>query len=318
MAEKKSKDSTQISGLFSISIEELNDNGLPGITQLISPGALKEKVQATERAAAALQAPKPPQLKGLAPSLKPPVSKYGKPQTDALPVHEISITNLEPSAIFESPAEQLPANHARNQAQATTAKEQAPPIRPISELTKLIQRPANLAAQAAQAQRPPSELTQLINSGNQKSGKPTAQPSTLTGPRTLTELGVQYELQFEMERGVYRYTRMKGHSRATFALWQQKFYFQMKLDLKALGLEAPFQEFQKSKDEFYSDAFGLIDANFVQIVRLETSAQKIYVFLSDQSLAPYQEILADLVQGKKPGNGSNDSGDDEFKIELVS
>jgi hypothetical protein len=136
---------------------------------------------------------------------------------------------------------------------------------------------------------------------------------------SLAALGVQFELQFEMERGVYRYRKMKGHARANLALWQEKFYFQMKIDLKTLEVQGSFQEFAKATHPFHEDAFGLTDSSHVQIVRLEGDTQKLFVLVSEKSLSTSEQKVRDLLAGKSAGGGSA-SGNDEnsFKIELAS
>ena len=133
---------------------------------------------------------------------------------------------------------------------------------------------------------------------------------------SLTSLGVFYELQFEIEHGSFKYARMKPHGKARFEMWQERFYFQMKLDLKALEVQSNFQEFSKGKDSFQEDAFALTDASFVQIIRVDGDSQKIYVLLSSQSLGSKKEAVLQALSGKTSGAGS--AGDDEFKIEMAS
>jgi hypothetical protein len=136
--------------------------------------------------------------------------------------------------------------------------------------------------------------------------------------KSLAECGVQFELQFEMERGVYRYTRMKAHSRESFALWQQKFYFQMKLNLQVLEVTGHFQEFEKEKNQFHADAFGLEDATHVQVVRFEQDAHKVIVLFSEKSLVNSEKMVREFLDTKN-SSGSSDSGSDgDFKIELAS
>jgi hypothetical protein len=130
----------------------------------------------------------------------------------------------------------------------------------------------------------------------------------------LAALGVQYELHFESQHGNFRYTRMKPHAKASFELWQQKFFFQMKIDLKALEIQVSFQEFSKKQSPFHEDAFGLVDASYVQIVRLENDTQKIFVLLSTQSLL----LKQDEVRAALAGKSFDKDGSDDLKIELAS
>jgi hypothetical protein len=138
---------------------------------------------------------------------------------------------------------------------------------------------------------------------------------------TLSDFGVQFELHFQMERGVFRYTRMKGHARGSLSLWQEKFYFQMKLDLQALGVKEKFQEFAKGKDLFQEDVFGLMGtAAFAQVVRLgESNSQTCVVLISEKSLDGCQQKVQELlVNSLGKISGTPSGGDDEFKIELAS
>ena len=140
-------------------------------------------------------------------------------------------------------------------------------------------------------------------------------------PKSLADFGVQFELHFENERGTFRYKRMRGHGRPNFALWQEKFYYQMKVDLKILEITSKFQEFSKEKHPFCEDAFGLSDASYVQVVRLEDDNEKVYVLISEKSLSGQEKQVQDFLAGKGVTSGGDSSGDEDegsFKIELVS
>ncbi len=152
--------------------------------------------------------------------------------------------------------------------------------------------------------------------------KATAPASSAAGTnQSLKDLGVHFELQFESERGSYRYTRVKPHGKSGFEMWQEKFFYQMKLDLRTLEVQGTFQEFAKGKHTFQEDAFALTDSSFVQIVRLDGDTQKIYVLLSSQSLMSKKDAVLQALSGKTAGgagSGDKSSGGDDFKIELAS
>ena len=186
---------------------------------------------------------------------------------------------------------------------------------------------ARKAKEAAQApstpsQRVPEAVEQVIEIQFDSKPEPTrVQPPTprpsVGEMQSLTQMGVHFELQFENERGSYRYARMKPHGKERFEMWQEKFYYQMKLDLRTLEIQGTFQEFAKGKNTFQEDAFALTDSTFAQIVRLEGDAQKIYVLLSNQSLLSKKDAVVQALQNKSSGSAGS-SSDDDFKIELAS
>jgi hypothetical protein len=184
-------------------------------------------------------------------------------------------------------------------------------------------RPQSAASVAAAPLETPKEITIDLGEDYSKPLEAVTSPNIIQRPvgKSLADFKVQYELHFESERGAYRFTRMRGHTRESFALWQQKFFFQMKLDLQALGVKNLFQEYTKNTDTFQADAFGLDDASHVQIVRIEGSPQKIFVLLSNQSLVKDEAVVRDLLLGKgvsPAGDGSGDDDEGDFKIELAS
>ena len=174
--------------------------------------------------------------------------------------------------------------------------------------------------------RPPASATKPAEKEISISLDTNAGPQSISlAVNTLADFGVQFELHFQMERGVFRYAHMLGHAKSNLSLWQEKFYFHMRLDLQLLGVKDKFHEFSKGKDFFQEDAFGLSGtAAFAQVVRLdENNSQTCIVLISEKSLESSQQKVRELLNQssrKTPGSsGSNSSsGDDDFKIELAS
>jgi hypothetical protein len=230
-----------------------------------------------------------------------------KDQTKQNPIFSIS---------FEDDFEGMPGvtallNPKSMQEKAEHAQKNNPPSRlPLPNSAKGTPSPSLLAPTATAIAKP--EITRVAEK------EPIVSSLTVS---TLTDFGVQFELHFQLERGVFRYARTKGHARGSLSLWQEKFYFQMKLDLQALGVKEKFQEFAKGKDFFQEDVFGLMGlAAFAQVVRLdENNSQTCIVLISEKSLEPCQQKVRELLlhsMGK--GSRSSGGGDDEFKIELAS
>jgi hypothetical protein len=137
----------------------------------------------------------------------------------------------------------------------------------------------------------------------------------LATTKTLVDLKVQFELRFEMKNGLYQYSKMKAHSKANLSLWQENFYYQMKINLKTFDIQKTFEEFEKGKHHFQEDAFGLSQCSHVQVVRLASQSDKLFVLLSEQSLTKFEPLIRELLE--KNNSSSSGSNGDDFKIELV-
>jgi hypothetical protein len=264
---------------FSIGMENGDFDGIPGVTQLLNPKIMMEKAAA--KAARDKASATPPQG---------PATKSSLERNEPLP------TPIKASSPQPAPKATVAAKPVA--AKPVAAKEDEGIAIDFGSDDSTDPGVVHTSAQ-------PTSRSSVTDSGSSAT--------------SLAEMGVQFELQFESERGTYRYRRMRPHGKKSFALWQEKFFYQMKIDLKALEVEGPFQEFAKATHPFHEDAFGLTDASFVQVVRVSGDTQKLYVLISEKSLVQDTQKICDFLSGKGISPAGDSSGDDdEFKIELAS
>jgi hypothetical protein len=211
------KETTQVSGIFSIDFNDLGSSGVPGVTQLINPEMLRQK--------AAAQA------------------KKNKTSTDSIVI--------------------------------------------------------------------PEESSKLVEIGITPAG---TTPAEKLNPPSLQSLGILLELQFEIEKGFYRFCRFKFHGQSKAEAWQENFFNQMKIDLKTLEFIGGFEEFSARNSPFHREAFGLTENQFLQLIRIEASSKKVFALLSDKSLSLKKEVILSALQ-ENSDNSSDDS--DSLKIELA-
>ena len=160
--------------------------------------------------------------------------------------------------------------------------------------------PTTAPAPAAQAKPTVSEATSFYTA-----------PAAAKKEQTLAEMGVRLELQFESKQGFFQFVKFKPHQKEPEA-WQEKFFNQMKIDLKSLQVTTIFQEFEAMRSSFHQDTFGLKNGEFVQIIRPDENSKQLYVLLSNQALFSKKIHVLEKFAVVK-----NDDSDDEFKIELA-
>jgi hypothetical protein len=138
----------------------------------------------------------------------------------------------------------------------------------------------------------------------------------------LSRFGVHFELQFEDDMGVLRFTRAKTHSEETFDEWHRAFFTGMKIDLRALEINVSFQEFSAEKSIFHRDAFALPDGFYLQFVRSRENSAVMFVLISERSLVLNKEEIYRGLEGYSSsgsGSGSDSNQDgDGIVIELAS
>ena len=295
---------------FSIEFDDEGGN-VPGVTQLLNPKLMAEKAAAKKAAAAskpppiiAKTAPKTPDL-SQAPELKEIAIGFDDVAGGTMP----GISQLLNPKAMAAKAQSQKATAASSPAAASPAAAKAPSafssqtrttITPLldNEIILNLEDEAFPPSATASHQPPTEDRTRVI--------------SSLT---PLAVLGVQLELVFEKKQNQFRFARVKGHAKAGFEPWQEKFFAQMKIDLAALGIQISFQEFSKKENLFQAEAFGLTDATFVQVVRLENEGARIFVLLSSASLLLKQDEVRSQLSGK---TAKKDDDTGEFKIELAS
>ena len=138
----------------------------------------------------------------------------------------------------------------------------------------------------------------------------------------LSRFGVHFELQFEDDMGVLRFTRAKTHSDETFDEWHRAFFTGMKIDLRALEINVSFQEFAAEKSNFHRDAFALPEGFYLQFVRSRENSAVMFVLISERSLVLNKEEIYRGLEGyTSSGSGSNSDSNqdgDGITIELAS
>ena len=313
---------------FSIGFGD-EDDKIPGVTALLNPKAMAAKARAVATPAAG-------KAEG-----KTAAKTENEAQHFTLSFDENRNHTMPGVSALLNPADLEIKSKAGPTPPPILRKAQAPvpaqttPAKSTSDITVVLDVSSFITREPAPAKNSPllSEKTSMID-GNEialnleletfsdqatgthlQSRIHEAQPHNASNSE-LSLMGVHFELHFEKRGGDFRYARMKPHARASFELWQQKFFYEMKLDVRTLEIQVSFQEFAKKQNPFQEDAFGLGDAHYVQIIRLEDQNDKIFVLLSASSLLQRQAEVRQALSGKS-NSGSSDDGD-SFKIELAS
>ncbi len=269
---QKKPEATNVSAVFSIDFSD--DSVIPGVTQLINPQMLakraeaKGKKDAKDAAAKVSLAPDPePDPVAAAPKAPP---KPSAPVMDSDGGISISLEDSSPALIV---------NH------------QHAPSSPV----ELDFTPAPIVATPVPEVLPVTAFAPSSNGNTQTSTSPLGSGSI------LGELGVQLEIQFEDQRGFHRFVRFKNHA-ASPQGWQEKFFAQMKLDLKKLAAVSNFEEYDSSQ-RFIQDVFGLSENQYVQIVRERENSVRVHVLLSSSSLAPHKALVIQKLFGPTETTG---------------
>jgi len=187
----------------------------------------------------------------------------------------------------------------------------------IPGVTQLLnpEKMAERAQQAAQKTEPKKEFTleptRTVATGMQSPPPIIGKPGSL-----LKDLGVLFDFQFALQDGTFLFQNGVAHAEAFVQGWQQEVLDGMKLDLKALLYQEPFQEFRYETYGYLYSAFAAQPQHFIQIV--QTSPEAVHVLLSKQSLAARKDTVLDSVRASSTATSSTKSDDSEksLKIEL--
>jgi|GEM_PF-3309999 len=155
------------------------------------------------------------------------------------------------------------------------------------------------------------EPTRTVATGMQSPPPIIGKPGSL-----LKDLSVLFDFQFTLQNGTFLFQNAVAHAEAFVQAWQLEVLNGMKLDLKALLYQEPFQEFRYETFGYLYSAFGAQTQHFIQIV--QTSSETAHVLLSKQSLAARKDAVLDAVRTSSSASAPATSADSEKsgKIEL--
>lgn len=131
------------------------------------------------------------------------------------------------------------------------------------------------------------------------------EPKPESKPDSLSQMGVQLELQFQEDGSGFRFQKILPHAQSSVEDWQEKVFRGMRLELEILGIQVSFQEYSSKKDFFQTDAFCVPEGSYVQIVRSREHSDRLYVLITKRSLLLDREQVYTALEG----SGENSSGE---------
>ena len=124
--------------------------------------------------------------------------------------------------------------------------------------------------------------------------------------KTLTSMGVGFELNFKKERDFFRFESAKGHQKGALPGWQHDLFKKMKLNPSLFAASQTFQEFDAQSNVFALDAFGASPAAFIQMV--QNSPQEWTVLISINSLKKEKDTVIQILKSGPASNSGSSGG----------